>query len=60
MGTPVQPLVPVLSYPPELLLQAQGIRVAFFDIDGVLTTVACTLTGRARRSSAFRCSTARV
>jgi len=37
MGTPVQPLVPVLSYPPELLLQAQGIRVAFFDIDGVLT-----------------------
>jgi len=29
--------VPVLSYPPELLLQAQGIRVAFFDIDGVLT-----------------------
>ena len=30
-------LTPVLNYPPELLLQAQGIRVAFFDIDGVLT-----------------------
>ena len=28
---------PALSFPPELLLQAQGIRVAFFDVDGVLT-----------------------
>lgn len=26
-----------LSWPPELLLRAQGIRVAFFDVDGVLT-----------------------
>ncbi len=33
----MQPLVPVLSWPPELLLLAQGIRVAFFDVDGVLT-----------------------
>lgn len=33
----VQALTPALHYPPELLLQAQGIRVAFFDIDGVLT-----------------------
>lgn len=30
-------LQPVLNYPPELLLQAQGIRVVFFDVDGVLT-----------------------
>ncbi|MEN9889463.1 MAG: 3-deoxy-D-manno-octulosonate 8-phosphate phosphatase KdsC [Pseudomonadota bacterium] len=30
-------LQPVLQYPPELLLQAQGIRVVFFDVDGVLT-----------------------
>lgn len=30
-------LVPALHYPPELLLQAQDIRVAFFDVDGVLT-----------------------
>lgn len=30
-------LTPALHYPPELLLQAQGIRVAFFDVDGVLT-----------------------
>ena len=33
----MQELVPVLHYPPELLLQAQGIRVVFFDVDGVLT-----------------------
>ena len=33
----MQTLVPALNYPPELLLKAQGIRVAFFDIDGVLT-----------------------
>jgi 3-deoxy-D-manno-octulosonate 8-phosphate phosphatase (KDO 8-P phosphatase) len=29
--------VPALDFPPELLLQAQGVRVAFFDVDGVLT-----------------------
>jgi 3-deoxy-D-manno-octulosonate 8-phosphate phosphatase (KDO 8-P phosphatase) len=28
---------PALQFPPELLLQAQGVRVAFFDVDGVLT-----------------------
>ena len=28
---------PALNFDPELLLQAQGIRVAFFDVDGVLT-----------------------
>jgi len=33
----MQALQPVLNYPPELLLQAQGIRVVFFDVDGVLT-----------------------
>ena len=30
-------MTPALNFPPELLLQAQGIRVAFFDIDGVMT-----------------------
>lgn len=30
-------VMPALSFPPELLLRAQGVRVAFFDIDGVLT-----------------------
>jgi 3-deoxy-D-manno-octulosonate 8-phosphate phosphatase (KDO 8-P phosphatase) len=33
----MRPITPALSFPPELLLQAQGIRVAFFDVDGVLT-----------------------
>jgi 3-deoxy-D-manno-octulosonate 8-phosphate phosphatase (KDO 8-P phosphatase) len=33
----MQALIPALNYPPELLLQAQGIRVVFFDVDGVLT-----------------------
>lgn len=30
-------LQPALHFPPELLLAAQGIRIAFFDVDGVLT-----------------------
>jgi len=30
-------MTPALNFPPELLLQAQGIRVVFFDVDGVLT-----------------------
>ncbi|MDB5946762.1 MAG: Phosphatase kdsC [Ramlibacter sp.] len=29
--------MPALNFPPELLLRAQGVRVAFFDVDGVLT-----------------------
>jgi 3-deoxy-D-manno-octulosonate 8-phosphate phosphatase (KDO 8-P phosphatase) len=28
---------PSLNFPPELLLRGQGIKVAFFDVDGVLT-----------------------
>jgi len=31
------PLTPALQYPPELLLKAQGVRWAIFDVDGVLT-----------------------
>jgi 3-deoxy-D-manno-octulosonate 8-phosphate phosphatase (KDO 8-P phosphatase) len=30
-------MTPALYFDPALLLQAQGIRVAFFDVDGVLT-----------------------
>jgi 3-deoxy-D-manno-octulosonate 8-phosphate phosphatase (KDO 8-P phosphatase) len=30
-------MTPTLNFPPELLLSAQGIRIAFFDVDGVLT-----------------------
>ena len=36
-AAPVRMNAPALNFPPELLLKAQGIRVAFFDIDGVLT-----------------------
>ncbi len=34
----------VLNFPPELLLKAQGIQVAFFDVDGVLTDGGLTLS----------------
>lgn len=34
---PMTPINPVLSFAPELLLAAQGVRVAIFDVDGVLT-----------------------
>ena len=37
-------LLPVLNFAPELLLKAQGIRVAFFDVDGVLTDGGLYLT----------------
>lgn len=30
-------MTPTLNFDPELLLKAQGIRVVFFDVDGVLT-----------------------
>jgi 3-deoxy-D-manno-octulosonate 8-phosphate phosphatase (KDO 8-P phosphatase) len=33
----MNPVRPALSFAPELLLRAQGVRVAFFDVDGVLT-----------------------
>ena len=37
-AVPVLPdLLPCLQPPPELLLRAQEVRVAFFDVDGVLT-----------------------
>ena len=35
---------PTLNFPPELLLKAQNIRVAFFDVDGVLTDGGLYLT----------------
>jgi 3-deoxy-D-manno-octulosonate 8-phosphate phosphatase (KDO 8-P phosphatase) len=30
-------MLPVIVFPPELLLLAQGTKVAFFDVDGVIT-----------------------
>jgi len=36
-GPALRPMSPTLNFAPELLLKAQGIKVAFFDVDGVLT-----------------------
>ena len=33
----MQVIQPALNFAPELLLQAQAVKVAFFDVDGVLT-----------------------
>lgn len=33
----MRPIVPTQVFPPDLLLQAQGMRAAIFDVDGVLT-----------------------
>ncbi len=36
-GPSRRPMAPTLAFAPELLLKAQGVRIAFFDVDGVLT-----------------------
>lgn len=33
----MKPLIPAVHFPAELLLRAQDVRIAFFDVDGVLT-----------------------
>ncbi len=44
---------PVLSHPPELLLKAQGIRAAIFDVDGVLTDGRIYISERGEEFKAF-------
>jgi 3-deoxy-D-manno-octulosonate 8-phosphate phosphatase (KDO 8-P phosphatase) len=44
---------PVLSFPPALLLQAQGLRAAIFDVDGVLTDGRIYLSERGEEFKAF-------
>ncbi|TMH13310.1 MAG: 3-deoxy-D-manno-octulosonate 8-phosphate phosphatase [Betaproteobacteria bacterium] len=46
-------LTPALSFAPELLLQAQGIRAAIFDVDGVLTDGRIYLSERGEEFKAF-------
>jgi 3-deoxy-D-manno-octulosonate 8-phosphate phosphatase (KDO 8-P phosphatase) len=46
-------LQPALIHPPELLLQAQGIRWAIFDVDGVLTDGRLYLSERGEEFKAF-------
>jgi 3-deoxy-D-manno-octulosonate 8-phosphate phosphatase (KDO 8-P phosphatase) len=47
------PLDPVLQHPPELLLKAQGIRCAIFDVDGVLTDGRLYVSERGEEFKAF-------
>ncbi len=44
---------PALRYPPDLLLQAQGIRWAIFDVDGVLTDGRIYISERGEEFKAF-------
>jgi 3-deoxy-D-manno-octulosonate 8-phosphate phosphatase (KDO 8-P phosphatase) len=49
----MRPIEPVLSHPPELLLKAQGIRAAIFDVDGVLTDGRIYISERGEEFKAF-------
>lgn len=44
---------PALNFAPELLLQAQGVRVAIFDVDGVLTDGRLYIGERGEEFKAF-------
>lgn len=44
---------PALRYPPELLLLAQGVRWAIFDVDGVLTDGRIYISERGEEFKAF-------
>lgn len=46
-------LAPALSFDPELLLAAQGIRAAIFDVDGVLTDGRIYISERGEEFKAF-------
>jgi 3-deoxy-D-manno-octulosonate 8-phosphate phosphatase (KDO 8-P phosphatase) len=50
---PAKATPPVLCFPPALLLQAQGIRAAIFDVDGVLTDGRLYLSERGEEFKAF-------
>ena len=50
---PAAPLQPVLSFAPELLLRAQGIKAAIFDVDGVLTDGRIYIGERGEEFKAF-------
>lgn len=45
--------VPALSFAPELLLKAQGLRAAIFDVDGVLTDGRIYISERGEEFKAF-------
>ena len=58
MGEGHLTLEPVSTHPPELLLKAQGIRWAIFDVDGVLTDGRIYIGERGVSSRPSRRSTA--
>ena len=45
--------MPALNFPPETLLAAQGIRVVFFDVDGVLTDGGLFMSGEGETLKRF-------
>ena len=53
MGEGLLTLEPALTHPPELLLKAQGIRWAIFDVDGVLTDGRIYIGGHGEEFKAF-------
>ncbi len=53
MSRAVLPGAPALAFEPELLLAAQGIRAAIFDVDGVLTDGRIYLSERGEEFKAF-------
>ena len=46
-------LKPSLNFPPEMLLRAQGVKVAFFDVDGVLTDGGLYMAGDGEQIKRF-------
>lgn len=50
---PARPLVPLDRFPPEILLAAQGIRAALFDVDGVLTDGRITIGAEGETVKSF-------
>jgi 3-deoxy-D-manno-octulosonate 8-phosphate phosphatase (KDO 8-P phosphatase) len=46
-------LRPSLNFPPDMLLRAQGVKVAFFDVDGVLTDGGLYMSGDGEQIKRF-------
>lgn len=53
LTAPARPLRPVLDFPPGLLLRAQDVRAAVFDVDGCLTDGRITLGADGEQVKAF-------
>ena len=50
---PARPVRPTLNFPPELLLLAQDVRAAVFDVDGCLTDGRITIGAEGEQVKAF-------